>query len=82
MHIIGDVKGRTCILVDDLVDTAGTSVRCRRRSQGGRATNMLSHTAPPGVVRESGRECRVLELNELVVTDTIPLSPEAELQQN
>jgi ribose-phosphate pyrophosphokinase len=81
VHIIGEVKGRNCLIVDDIVDTAGTLVKSvgALLKKGGRAV-YASCTHPvlsgPAVerIRESG-------LTQLVVTNSIPLSAEAARMQ-
>ena len=78
MHIIGDVKGRTCVLVDDLVDTAGTLCQAANALKENGAEKVVAYCTHPVL---SGRAIENLEnsaLDELVVTDTIPLQPAAE----
>ena len=78
MHIIGDVKGRTCILVDDIVDTAGTlcAAASALKSEGaGKVVAYCTHAVLSGKAIDN---IRASELDELVVTDTIPLSEEAQ----
>ena len=77
MNIIGDVEGRSCVLVDDLVDTAGTLCKAAKalKDHGAARVNAYATHAVlsgPAVGNISGSE-----LDELVVTDTIPLSAEA-----
>jgi ribose-phosphate pyrophosphokinase len=77
MHIIGDVEGRTCVLVDDLVDTAGTLCEAARALKEHGATKVVAYCTHAVL---SGRAIENLEgsvLDALVVTDTIPLRPEA-----
>jgi ribose-phosphate pyrophosphokinase len=77
MHIIGDVEGRTCILVDDMVDTAGTLCHAAKALKEHGAAK-VSPTAHPVL---SGRAIENIEnsvLDELVVTNTIPLSAAAQ----
>ncbi len=74
MHIIGDVAGRTCILVDDMVDTAGTLCAAADALKREGATKVIAYCTHPVL---SGRALENLSgssLDELVVTDTIPLS--------
>jgi ribose-phosphate pyrophosphokinase len=77
MHIIGDVKGKRCLIVDDMVDTAGTlSEAATALKQHG--ANWVSAYITHAVL--SGRAVENITnsgLDELVVTDTIPLQPEA-----
>ncbi len=78
MNIIGDVRERTCILVDDMVDTAGTLCMAGRALKEQGATKVVAYCSHPVL---SGRALENLansELDELVVTNTIPLSPEAQ----
>jgi ribose-phosphate pyrophosphokinase len=78
MNIIGDVEGRTCIMVDDLVDTAGTLCQAAVALKAQGAERVVAYCTHPVL---SGRAVDNLEasvLDELVVTDTIPLSPAAE----
>lgn len=78
MNIIGDVEGRTCIMVDDLVDTAGTLCRAAGALKDHGATKVVAYCTHPVL---SGRAVDNIEnsvLDELVVTDTIPLREEAE----
>jgi ribose-phosphate pyrophosphokinase len=78
MNIIGDVEGRTCIMVDDLVDTAGTLCQAAVALKDHGATKVVAYCTHPVL---SGRAVDNLEgsvLDELVVTDTIPLRPEAQ----
>lgn len=78
MNIIGDVVGRTCIMVDDLVDTAGTLCKAAGALKDHGAEKVVAYCTHPVL---SGHAVENLErsvLDELVVTDTIPLRPEAE----
>lgn len=77
MNIIGDVGGRTCILIDDLVDTAGTLCEAARALKEHGAASVVAYITHAVL---SGSAIKNLEnsvLDELVVTDTIPLRPEA-----
>jgi ribose-phosphate pyrophosphokinase len=77
MHIIGDVKGRTCLMVDDMVDTAGTLCAAAIALKKHGASRVVAYCTHPVL---SGKAIENLEnttLDELVVTDTIPLSAEA-----
>ena len=78
MHIIGDVAGRTCVMVDDLVDTAGTlcSAATALKKQG--AQKVVAYCTHPVLSGKAIENIGNSELDELVVTDTIPLSVEAE----
>ncbi|MDR0378425.1 MAG: ribose-phosphate pyrophosphokinase [Candidatus Accumulibacter sp.] len=77
MNIIGDVTGRTCVLMDDMVDTAGTLCKAAAALKENGATKVLAYCVHP--VLSGGAVGRIREsaLDELVVTDTIPLSNEA-----
>jgi len=78
MNVIGDVKGRTCILQDDIIDTAGTIQKAAAALQDSGAERVLA-CAVHGVL--SGPALDRIEkspLDQLIVTNTIPLSAEAE----
>ena len=77
MHIIGDVSGKTCVMIDDLVDTAGTlcSAAVALKKQG--AVKVVAYCTHPVLSGRAIENLRNSELDELVVTDTIPLSKEA-----
>lgn len=77
MHIIGDVDGLDCLIVDDLIDTAGTLVKASDAllSKGARSVSACATHAVlsgPAVERIAGSH-----LKEVVLTDSIPLSPQA-----
>lgn len=77
MNIIGDVKGRTCIIVDDMIDTGGTLCSAAKALKENGAEKILAYCTHPIL---SGQVIKMIEeskLDELVVTDTIPLSKEA-----
>src|SRR5690606_38641905 len=78
MNIIGDVEGRTCVIMDDIVDTANTLVKAAvaLKEQGARSVVAYCTHA----VLSGGAVARIANsaLDELIVTDTIPLSPEGE----
>jgi ribose-phosphate pyrophosphokinase len=76
MNIIGEVEGRTCVLVDDIVDTAGTLCKAADALKAHGAGKVVAYCTHPVL---SGRALENLNnstLDELVVTDTIPLSTE------
>jgi ribose-phosphate pyrophosphokinase len=77
MNLIGDVKGRDCIIVDDMIDTAGT-LEGAARALAERGAKSVMACASHGVL--SGPAVQRISrspLSSVVVTDTIPLSPEA-----
>jgi len=78
MHVIGDVKGRTCLLIDDLIDTAGTLVKTARAlkdSGAGRIFACATHAVLSGPAVENLAKS---DIEQVVVTDTIPLSEAAQ----
>src|SRR5690606_15419765 len=78
MNIIGDVDGRTCIIMDDMVDTAGTLCKAAQVLKERGATAVYAYCTH--AVLSGGAVARVTEseLDELVVTDTIPATAETE----
>ena len=78
MNIIGDVEGKSCVLVDDLVDTAGTLCNAAAALKEHGATSVTSYCTHPVLSGRAIDNIRGSQLDELVVTDTIPLSAEAE----
>lgn len=77
MHIIGEVKGRTCILVDDIVDTAGTLCKAAEALKEHGAERVIAYCTHPVLSGKAIENIKNSELDELVVSDTIPLSEEA-----
>ena len=78
MNIIGDVQGRTCVIMDDIVDTAGTLTKAAQALKEEGAKRVVAYCTHP--VLSGGAVSRIDEssIDELVVTDTIPLSKEAQ----
>jgi len=77
MHIIGEVEGRTCVLMDDLVDTAGTLCEAAEALKKHGARKVLAYCTHPVLSGPAVERIEKSQLDELVVTDTIPLRPEA-----
>ncbi|RMG57694.1 MAG: ribose-phosphate diphosphokinase [Gammaproteobacteria bacterium] len=77
MNIIGDVEGRTCIMVDDLVDTAGTLCQAANALKEHGARRVLAYATHPVLSGPAVENITKSQLDELVVTDTIPLSERA-----
>ena len=74
MHIIGDVNGRTCVLIDDLVDTAGTLCHAAAALKKHGAIKVVAYCTHAVLSGSALNNINASELDELVVTDTIPLS--------
>jgi ribose-phosphate pyrophosphokinase len=84
MNIIGEVAGRTCVIMDDMVDTAGTLVKAAQALKSRGAAKVVAYCthavlSGPAVERLSAPDAG---LDELVVTDTIPLSEAAKACQS
>jgi ribose-phosphate pyrophosphokinase len=77
MNIIGEVEGRTCVMVDDLVDTAGTLCRAAEALKREGAVNVVAYCTHPVLSGKAVQNIEASVLDELVVTDTIPLSGSA-----
>ncbi|WP_455199225.1 ribose-phosphate diphosphokinase, partial [Kaarinaea lacus] len=75
--IIGDVEGRSCVLVDDLVDTAGTLCQAATALKKHGAAKVVAYCTHPVLSGNAMENLSGSEMDELVVTDTIPLSEEA-----
>ena len=78
MHVIGDVDGRTCLIIDDLIDTAGTLVKTAAALVENGATSVFacaSHAVLSGPAVENIKNSVI---KEVVVTNTIPLTAEAD----
>jgi ribose-phosphate pyrophosphokinase len=77
MNIIGEVEGRTCVLIDDLVDTAGTLCLAAMALKKHGASRVVSYCTHPVLSGSAVENIEASELDELVVTDTIPLREDA-----
>ncbi len=78
MNIIGDVKGRSCVLIDDLVDTAGTLCKAADALKDHGASKVMAYITHPVLSGQAIENINSSELDHLVVTDTILLSEEAQ----
>lgn len=77
MHVIGDVSGRDCILVDDIVDTAGTLCQAAKALKDHGAKKIVAYCTHPVLSGDAVKNINESELDEIVVTDSIPLSEAA-----
>ncbi len=77
MNIIGDVEGRVCVLIDDLVDTAGTLCQAAYALKENGAAKVVAYCTHPVLSGSAVKNIESSELDELVVTDTIPLGEAA-----
>jgi ribose-phosphate pyrophosphokinase len=77
MNIIGDVDGRTCVIMDDIVDTAGTLCKAAQALKENGAIRVMAYCTHPVLSGTAVARISESELDELVVTDTIPLSDAA-----
>ena len=77
MNIIGDVSGKTCLLVDDIVDTAGTLCTAASALKKQGADRVIAYCTHPVLSGPAIERINDSNLDELVVTDTIPLSEAA-----
>jgi ribose-phosphate pyrophosphokinase len=77
MHIIGDVKDKTCVIVDDMVDTAGTLTEAARSLTEEGAKGVYAAIAHPVLSGPAIKRISESPLAELIVTDTIPLRADA-----
>jgi ribose-phosphate pyrophosphokinase len=78
MNIIGEVAGRTCVLVDDLVDTAGTLCLAAKALKEHGAVRVVAYCTHPVLSGSAVANIEASVLDELVVTDTIPLQENAQ----
>jgi ribose-phosphate pyrophosphokinase len=74
MHIIGEVEGRTCVLVDDIVDTAGTLCKAAQALKDHGAAKVIAYCTHPVLSGPAIDNISNSAMDQLVVTDTIPLS--------
>ena len=77
MHIIGEVAGKTCVVMDDMVDTAGTLCQAAAALKANGAENVVAYATHPVLSGPAIDNISKSDLNTVVVTDTIPLSAEA-----
>jgi ribose-phosphate pyrophosphokinase len=78
MHIIGEVEGRTSLIIDDLVDTAGTLCQAAKALKAHGAAKVMAYATHAVLSGPAVDNVEASELDGLVVTDTIPLRPEAQ----
>ncbi|MBK1681564.1 ribose-phosphate pyrophosphokinase [Rhodocyclus tenuis] len=78
MNIIGEVEGRTCVLMDDMVDTAGTLCKAASALKERGARKVLAYCTHPVLSGAAVERINASDLDELVVTDSIPLRDDAQ----
>jgi ribose-phosphate pyrophosphokinase len=77
MNIIGEVEGKTCVMIDDIVDTAGTLCEAARVLKKRGAARVVAYITHPVLSGKAVQRIQESALDELVVTDTIPLGEAA-----
>lgn len=82
MNIIGEVKDRTCVIMDDIVDTAGTLCKAASALKENGARRVLAYCTHPVLSNAAPARIAESDLDELVVTDTIPLREDAKACPN
>jgi ribose-phosphate pyrophosphokinase len=77
MHVIGDVEGRTCLIIDDLIDTAGTLVKVAQALKANGASTIYACCSHPVLSGPAAENLLNSPISEVVVTNTIPLNEAA-----
>jgi ribose-phosphate pyrophosphokinase len=77
MHVIGDVHGRSCLVIDDLIDTAGTLVKTANALLDNGAISVYACASHPVLSDPAVENISKSPITEVVVTNTIPLSDAA-----
>lgn len=75
MHIIGDVQGRDCIIVDDMIDTGGTLSKAAAALKEKGANQVFAYATHPVFSGNAVENIRDSQIDKLIVTDSIPLDP-------
>ena len=76
MHIIGDVEGRDCIIVDDMIDTGGTLCKAAAALKEHGAKRVFAYATHPVLSGNAAENIRNSVIDEVIVTDSITLSDE------
>ena len=76
MHIIGDVEGRDCIIVDDMIDTGGTLCKAAEALKEHGAKRVFAYATHPVLSGNAVDNIKNSVIDEMIVTDSIPLTPE------
>ncbi len=82
MHIIGDVEGRDCIIVDDMIDTGGTLCKAAEALKEHGAKRVFAYATHPVLSGMAAENLRNSVIDEVIVTDSIPLSDELKALPN
>jgi ribose-phosphate pyrophosphokinase len=77
MNVIGEVKGRTCVIMDDMVDTAGTLCKAAEVLKSEGAVKVVAYCTHAVLSGDAVKRIAASDMDELVVTDTIPLRADA-----
>jgi ribose-phosphate pyrophosphokinase len=78
MNIIGEVQGKTCVMIDDMVDTAGTLAQAAQALKEEGAKKVVAYITHPVLSGNAAEKISKSVLDEIVVTDTIPLRADAQ----
>lgn len=82
MHVIGEIENRNCVIMDDMIDTAGTLVKAAEGLKSRGAKSVYAYCTHPIFSGPAVERIRGSQLDEVVVTNTIPLNPEGQTAGN
>ena len=77
MHVIGEIDGRNCVIMDDMIDTAGTLVKAAEVLKARGARSVYAYCTHPVFSGPAVERIKASHIDEVVITNTIPLSDEA-----
>ncbi|MDP1647788.1 MAG: ribose-phosphate pyrophosphokinase [Rubrivivax sp.] len=77
MHVIGEIEGRNCVIMDDMIDTAGTLVKAADVLKERGARSVYAYCTHPVFSGPAVERIKASQIDEVVITNTIPLSDEA-----
>jgi len=81
MHIIGEVEGKVCIMIDDMIDTAGTIAKGAQALKDHGATKIIAGTTHAVLSGPAIERLEKSPIEELIVTDTLLISPEKKMEK-
>ena len=82
MHVIGEIDGRNCVIMDDMIDTAGTLVKAAEVLKERGAKSVYAYCTHPVFSGPAIERLKNSSLDEVVITNTIPLSDAAKAAKN